>query len=50
MRDLKELWKSLKDPFDHQRDITLPLAWDEWQSLTFQNFDKVINYNSIMLG
>ncbi|XP_020877162.1 uncharacterized protein LOC110227409 [Arabidopsis lyrata subsp. lyrata] len=50
MRDPKELWKSLKDRFDHQRDITLPLARDEWQSLRFQDFDKVMNYNSAMLG
>ncbi|XP_013630015.1 PREDICTED: uncharacterized protein LOC106335892 [Brassica oleracea var. oleracea] len=50
MRDPKELWKSLKDRFDHQKDITLPLARDEWQSLRFQDFDKVINYNSAVLG
>ncbi|CAA7014268.1 unnamed protein product [Microthlaspi erraticum] len=49
-RDPKELWKSLKDRFDHQKDITLPLARDEWQSLRFQDFDKVINYNSAVLG
>ncbi|CAA7041514.1 unnamed protein product [Microthlaspi erraticum] len=30
--------------------ITLPLAQDEWQSLRFQDFDKVINYNSAVLG
>ncbi|XP_033133932.1 uncharacterized protein LOC117127498 [Brassica rapa] len=50
MRDPKELWKSLKDRFDHQKDITLPLARDEWQSLRFQDFDKVMNYNSAVLG
>ncbi|XP_056864006.1 uncharacterized protein LOC130511157 [Raphanus sativus] len=47
MRDRKELWKSLKD---RQKDITLPLARDEWQSLRFQDFDKVMNYNSVVLG
>ncbi|XP_033140463.1 uncharacterized protein LOC117131800 [Brassica rapa] len=50
MRDPKELWKSLKDRFDHQKDITLPLARDEWQSMRFQDFDKVMNYNSAVLG
>ncbi|KAL0701984.1 hypothetical protein Bca4012_058106 [Brassica carinata] len=50
MRDPKELWKSLKDRFDHQKDITLPLARDEWQSLRFQDFYKVMNYNSAVLG
>ena len=42
--------KSLKDCFDHKRGITLPLVREEWQSLRFQDFDKVINYNSAMLG
>ncbi|XP_013632713.1 PREDICTED: uncharacterized protein LOC106338233 [Brassica oleracea var. oleracea] len=32
------------------KDITLPLARDEWQSLRFQDFDKVMNYNSVVLG
>ncbi|XP_024004904.1 uncharacterized protein LOC112082047 [Eutrema salsugineum] len=50
MRDPQELWKSLKDRFDHQKDITLPLARDEWQNLRFQDFDKVMNYNSAVLG
>ena len=48
MRDPKELWKSLKDRFDHQKDITLPLARDEWQSLRFQDFDKVMNIDRDM--
>jgi len=50
MRDPKEFRKYLKDRFDHQRDITLPLARDEWQSLRFQDFDKVMNYNFAKLG
>uniref|UniRef100_A0A0D3CFN7 Uncharacterized protein n=1 Tax=Brassica oleracea var. oleracea TaxID=109376 RepID=A0A0D3CFN7_BRAOL len=50
MRDPKEFWKSLKDRFNHQKDITLPLARDEWQSLRFQDFDKVMNYNFVVLG
>ncbi|XP_013632699.1 PREDICTED: uncharacterized protein LOC106338216 [Brassica oleracea var. oleracea] len=32
------------------KDITLPPARDEWQSLRFQDFDKVMNYNSAVLG
>ncbi|XP_048604889.1 uncharacterized protein LOC125582309 [Brassica napus] len=50
MRDPKELWKSLKDRFDHQKDITLPLARDEWHSLRFLDFYKGMNYNSVVLG
>ncbi|XP_013713582.1 uncharacterized protein LOC106417304 [Brassica napus] len=50
MKDRKELWKSLQDFFDHQKDISLPLARDKWQSLRFQDFDKVMNYNSDVLG
>ncbi|XP_013594830.1 PREDICTED: uncharacterized protein LOC106302993 [Brassica oleracea var. oleracea] len=50
IRDPKELWKSLKNRFDHQKDITLPLARDGWQSPRFQDFDKVMNYNSVVLG
>ncbi|XP_018458040.2 uncharacterized protein LOC108828869 [Raphanus sativus] len=40
MRDPKELWKSLKDRFDHQKDITLPLARDEWQITESQMLEK----------
>jgi len=50
MRDPKEFRKYLKDRFDHQRDISLPLARDEWQSLRFQDFDKVMNYKFAKLG
>lgn len=50
MRDPKELWKSLKERFDHQRDITLPLAKNEWKNMRFQDFNKVMNYNYAMLG
>ncbi|XP_013617358.1 PREDICTED: uncharacterized protein LOC106323846 [Brassica oleracea var. oleracea] len=32
------------------KDIRLPLARDEWHSLRFQDFDKVMNYSSAVLG
>ncbi|CAM8959510.1 unnamed protein product [Rhodiola kirilowii] len=41
-----ELWKSLKDSFDHQRTVTLPLAMYEWTPLRLQDFKKVSDYNS----
>ncbi|CAM8990491.1 unnamed protein product [Rhodiola kirilowii] len=41
-----ELWKSLKDRFDHQRTVTLPRARYEWTHLRLQDFKKVSDYNS----
>lgn len=48
MKDPRELWKNLKDRFDHQRDVMLPTFRDEWNTLRFQDFKKVIEYNSAM--
>ncbi|CAM8974441.1 unnamed protein product [Rhodiola kirilowii] len=41
-----ELWKSLKDRFDHQRTVTLPRARYEWTHLRLQDFKKISDYNS----
>ncbi|CAM8977877.1 unnamed protein product [Rhodiola kirilowii] len=40
-----ELWKSLKDRFDHQRTVTLPCARYEWTHLRLQDFKKISDYN-----
>ena len=40
------LWKDLKDKFDHQNEVLLPAAEDEWRSLRFQDFKKVNDYSS----
>ncbi|GJV25237.1 putative zinc finger, CCHC-type containing protein [Tanacetum coccineum] len=35
------LWKDLQRRFDHQRNVLLPSAGDEWNNLRFQDFKKV---------
>ncbi|KAK1420438.1 hypothetical protein QVD17_22032 [Tagetes erecta] len=41
-----ELWKDLKSRFDHQKEVLLPSARDEWNKLRFQDFKKVNEYVS----
>ncbi|CAM8956362.1 unnamed protein product [Rhodiola kirilowii] len=49
VKDPSDLWKNLKDRFDHQRDVMLPLYRDKWAALRFQDFVKVSHYNSEMI-
>ncbi|KAJ9541053.1 hypothetical protein OSB04_027559 [Centaurea solstitialis] len=42
------LWKDLRERFDHQKEILLPAARDEWNSLRFQDFKKVNDYSSAL--
>ena len=42
------LWKDLQGRFDHQRDVLLPSARDEWNNLRFQDFKKVNEYTSAL--
>lgn len=35
VKDPKILWKDLEDRFDHQRDVILPAAREEWNTLRF---------------
>ena len=42
------LWKDLQSIFDHQRDVLLPSARDEWNNLRFQDFKKVNEYTSAL--
>ncbi|KAL9676418.1 hypothetical protein QQ045_004632 [Rhodiola kirilowii] len=49
VKDSSELRKNLKDRFDHQRDVMLPLYRDKWAALQFQDFVKVSEYNSEMI-
>ncbi|KAI3685019.1 hypothetical protein L6452_34250 [Arctium lappa] len=42
------LWKDLKDRFDHQKEVLLPAARDEWRTLRFQDFKKVNDYSSAL--
>ncbi|CAM8949058.1 unnamed protein product [Rhodiola kirilowii] len=49
VKDPSDLWKNLKDRFDHQRDVMLPLYQDKWAALRFQDFAKVSDYNSEMI-
>ncbi|KAJ9552294.1 hypothetical protein OSB04_016339 [Centaurea solstitialis] len=42
------LWKDLREMFDHQKEVLLPAARDEWNSLRFQDFKKVNDYSSAL--
>ncbi|XP_076931669.1 uncharacterized protein LOC143596897 [Bidens hawaiensis] len=42
------LWKDLKSRFDHQREVLLPTARNEWNNLKFQYFKKVNEYTSAL--
>ncbi|KAK4397364.1 hypothetical protein Sango_1573000 [Sesamum angolense] len=43
-----QLWKSLKDRFDHQKTVILPRARYEWIQLQLQDFKTIVEYNSEM--
>ncbi|KAL0339356.1 UNVERIFIED_CONTAM: hypothetical protein Sangu_1457700 [Sesamum angustifolium] len=40
-----QLWKSLKDRFDHQKTVILPRARYEWIQLQLQDFKTIAEYN-----
>ncbi|KAI3724042.1 hypothetical protein L2E82_35806 [Cichorium intybus] len=42
------LWNHLKERFDHEKEVILPNARDEWRTLRFQDFKKVNEYNSAL--
>jgi hypothetical protein len=42
------LWKDLKERFDHQREIMLPTARNDWNNLRFQDFKRVNDYSSAL--
>ena len=48
VKDPLELWKSLKDRYDHQKFVLLPKARYEWIHLRLQDFKSVGEYNSAM--
>ncbi|XP_074374727.1 uncharacterized protein LOC141715145 [Apium graveolens] len=41
-----ELWKNLKDRYDHQKTVILPKARYDWMHLRLQDFKTVSEYNS----
>ena len=42
----KDLWHELKDRYDHQQNVMLPIARYEWLNLRFQDHKSISNYNS----
>ena len=48
IEDPLELWKNLKERYDHQRAMVLPKAQYDWLHLRFQDFKSVSDYNSAM--
>ncbi|CAA0830751.1 Unknown protein, partial [Striga hermonthica] len=49
VKDLADLWKALKERYDHQKTVILPRARYEWMYLRFQDFKTVNEYNSAMV-
>ncbi|XP_031127793.1 uncharacterized protein LOC116029888 [Ipomoea triloba] len=43
-----ELWRNLKERYDHQRTVILPKARYDWLHLRLQDFKTVSEYNSVM--
>ncbi|XP_074374557.1 uncharacterized protein LOC141714964 [Apium graveolens] len=43
-----ELWKNLKDRYDHQKTVILPKARYDWMHLRLQDFKTVSEYNSAL--
>ena len=48
VKDLLELWKNLKERYDHQKQVLLPKARYDWIYLRLQDFKSVSEYNSAM--
>ncbi|XP_078154165.1 uncharacterized protein LOC144549326 [Carex rostrata] len=48
VKDPLELWKSLKERYDHQKLVLLPNARYQWIHLRLQDFKSVSEYNSAM--
>ncbi|KAH1082842.1 hypothetical protein J1N35_022603 [Gossypium stocksii] len=46
VKDPFELWKNLKERFDHQKTVILPKARYDWMHLRLQDFKTVSEYNS----
>ncbi|KAH1073561.1 hypothetical protein J1N35_025889 [Gossypium stocksii] len=46
VKDPLELWKNLKERFDHQKIVILPKARYNWIHLQLQDFKTVSEYNS----
>ena len=48
VKDLADLWESLKERFDHQKTVILPRARYEWMHLRLQDFKSISDFNSTM--
>ena len=46
VKDPLELWKSLKERYDHQKLVLLPNTHYQWIHLRLQEFKYVSEYNS----
>ena len=48
MRKPFDLWKRLKERYDHTKTVMLPQAQYDWQHLRLQDFKLVSEYNSAL--
>ncbi|KAK9053758.1 hypothetical protein SSX86_016835 [Deinandra increscens subsp. villosa] len=46
--DPHTLWNDLKNRFDHQKEVLLPAARNEWNNLRLQDFKRVNEYTSAL--
>jgi gag-polypeptide of LTR copia-type len=50
VKDPLELWKNLKERYDHQKQVFLPKARYEWIHLRLQDFKSMGEYNFTMFS
>ncbi|XP_048429266.1 uncharacterized protein LOC103951466 [Pyrus x bretschneideri] len=48
VEDLLTLWKALKNRYNYQKTVILPMARYEWAHLRIQDFKTAAEYNSTM--
>ena len=48
VEDPKDLWDSLEERYGHQKEVLLPQALYEWNTLRFQDYKSITEYNSVI--
>ncbi|KAJ0017474.1 hypothetical protein Pint_11150 [Pistacia integerrima] len=50
IKDPLQLWTNLKERFEHNKSVILPIAQYDWTHLRLQDYKSVSEYNSILFG
>ena len=48
IKDPYKLWQSLKERYDHKKNVILPKARYDWMHLRLQDFKSVSDHNSVL--